>query len=199
MIFSAGTTKWHRIREQLLHSDLFSDSPAAQGPWKDKIRLVSGLLKNDYLRTLNASRFCLCPRGVTGWTQRLLDALALGCIPVLISDFTVFPFYNLLDYSKFAVFVRECEIPLIADILFAISSPPTPSAATILAQNTPTFSKSIAVGVTRESEMQIAGLSVRNALLYLSPYGHESSPTDLALRSLFHVKNPKPFPYWKWD
>ena len=48
----------------------------------------------------------------------------MGCIPVLISDYTVYPYQEMLDWTRFAVFIRESEIPLVGEFLLCGSIPP---------------------------------------------------------------------------
>lgn len=44
------------------------------------------------LAGMDRARFCLCPRGITPGTRRVFEALARGCIPVVVSDNWVLPF-----------------------------------------------------------------------------------------------------------
>jgi len=138
-------------------------SPAQQ--WKNRrLETVLGRKKHDrkeYLTLLGNSRFCLCARGVAGWAPRVFDAIAMGCIPVLISDYTVYPFQDLLDYTKFAVFVREGEVAVLQDILREIT-------------------------LERMEEMLLALKIVRSSFLYdhTRPMLEDYTPIDWALRSL---------------
>ena len=50
-------------------------------------------------RTRNAT-FCLVPTGYTASTRRFYEALAAGCIPVVISDQFPLPFRDALDWNK---------------------------------------------------------------------------------------------------
>lgn len=50
-------------------------------------------------RTRNAT-FCLVPAGYTASSRRFYEALAAGCIPVVISDHFPFPFSDVLDWSS---------------------------------------------------------------------------------------------------
>ena len=49
------------------------------------------------------SVFCLVLGEVEGWSLRLYDSIALGCIPVLVAEDVDLPFETALDYSEFAV------------------------------------------------------------------------------------------------
>lgn len=47
---------------------------------------------HSYVRELRQSQFCLHLRGDTTTSRRIFDALAAGCVPVLISDDAHLPF-----------------------------------------------------------------------------------------------------------
>ncbi|XP_062116523.1 probable arabinosyltransferase ARAD1 [Humulus lupulus] len=51
------------------------------------------------------SKFCLHIAGDTPSSNRLFDAIASHCVPVIISDQIELPFEDVLDYSKFCIFV----------------------------------------------------------------------------------------------
>lgn len=73
-----------------------------------------------YVQELKSSTFCLCPRGYASWSRRLFDSIMLGCIPVIIADDIVLPFEHFLDYSKFAVKIRDQDVPKLKEILLGI-------------------------------------------------------------------------------
>ncbi|BGP53963.1 hypothetical protein JCM8202v2_001535 [Rhodotorula sphaerocarpa] len=72
-----------------------------------------------YLGTLNASKFCLLPRGIPAWTTRTFEAIYAGCIPAFIVDRNLFPFQDILDYSKFSVTIPEADAHRVEEILAA--------------------------------------------------------------------------------
>ena len=45
-----------------------------------------------YVRELRESQYCLHLRGDTSTSRRIYDALAAGCVPVIISDDSHLPF-----------------------------------------------------------------------------------------------------------
>ena len=95
----------------------------------------------------------------------MIDSIGMGCIPVLISDYTVYPFQHILDYSKFALFLRESELPLLEEWLDSIP-------------------------LQRLEEMQMALKIVRNSFLYKSPHLLKRyGPVDLSLRALVLQRN----------
>lgn len=54
---------------------------------------------------MGSSKFCLNIAGDTPSSNRLFDAIAAHCVPVIISDDIELPFEDVLDYSEFSVFV----------------------------------------------------------------------------------------------
>lgn len=54
-----------------------------------------------------SSKFCLNIVGDTPSSNRLFDAISSHCIPVIISDDIELPFEDVLDYSKFCIFIRS--------------------------------------------------------------------------------------------
>jgi len=89
-------------------------------PWRDRglwAKLGGRAGMQEYISVLNNTKFCLVPHGVVGWTFRFGEAIIVGCIPVVISDYTVLPFADLIDFTKFVIFVKEYELPILQDIL----------------------------------------------------------------------------------
>ncbi|XP_022798901.1 exostosin-2-like [Stylophora pistillata] len=75
-----------------------------------------------YPDILQHATFCLVIRGVRLGQTTLLDALMMGCIPVVIGDDYILPFSDVLDWKRGAVHVVEKEINRIPAILREISS-----------------------------------------------------------------------------
>ncbi|XP_020574533.1 probable arabinosyltransferase ARAD1 isoform X3 [Phalaenopsis equestris] len=57
------------------------------------------------IKGMRSSDFCLHPAGDTPTSCRLFDAVLSLCIPVIVSDYIELPFEGMVDYSEFAVFV----------------------------------------------------------------------------------------------
>ncbi|XP_028766911.1 probable arabinosyltransferase ARAD1 [Neltuma alba] len=55
---------------------------------------------------MHSSKFCLNIAGDTPSSNRLFDAIASHCVPVIISDEIELPYEDVLDYSEFCIFVR---------------------------------------------------------------------------------------------
>ncbi|KAL7603111.1 hypothetical protein Lser_V15G18375 [Lactuca serriola] len=58
---------------------------------------------------MSSSKFCLNIAGDTPSSNRLFDAIVSHCVPVIISDEIELPFEDILDYSKFSIFVPASE------------------------------------------------------------------------------------------
>ena len=62
---------------------------------------------SDYLKRMMGSTFCLAPRGDTASSRRVYEAIATGCIPVIIADDLALPFAKRLRWQDFSVRVTE--------------------------------------------------------------------------------------------
>ncbi|KAF2288140.1 hypothetical protein GH714_004621 [Hevea brasiliensis] len=58
---------------------------------------------------MHSSKFCLNIAGDTPSSNRLFDAIASHCVPVIISDDIELPYEEVLDYSQFCIFVRTSD------------------------------------------------------------------------------------------
>lgn len=58
---------------------------------------------------MRSSKFCLNIAGDTPSSNRLFDAIASHCVPVIISDDIELPYEDVLNYSKFCIFIRTSE------------------------------------------------------------------------------------------
>ncbi|KAE9598720.1 hypothetical protein Lal_00022407 [Lupinus albus] len=54
---------------------------------------------------MHTSKFCLHPAGDTPSACRLFDAIVSLCVPVVVSDYIEFPFEDVIDYRKIAIFI----------------------------------------------------------------------------------------------
>ena len=64
---------------------------------------------NYYVKTLGNSKVSICPRGTGPSTIRMWESMAMGSVPVLISDSLQLPLADRVDWSKHIVFVPEKE------------------------------------------------------------------------------------------
>jgi len=65
---------------------------------------------NFYYSVMGDSRFCFVPAGLTAWSVHLFESFFHGCIPVIISDESLMPFQDLMDWNLFSI-----KVPRTAD------------------------------------------------------------------------------------
>lgn len=63
----------------------------------------------DASQGMHSSKFCLNIAGDTPSSNRLFDAIASHCVPVIISDDIELPYEDVLDYSEFCILVRTSD------------------------------------------------------------------------------------------
>lgn len=73
--------------------------------------------KQRYVEEILASQFVLCPRGLGPASHRLFETMALGRVPVILSDDWVAP--SGPDWAAFSLRVRESEIDRLPEMLRA--------------------------------------------------------------------------------
>ncbi|OVA20267.1 Exostosin-like [Macleaya cordata] len=76
--------------------------------------------KMNYIQSMKTSKYCICAKGFEVNSPRVVEAIFFECVPVIISDNFVPPFFEVLDWEKFAVFVPEKDIPNLKNILLSI-------------------------------------------------------------------------------
>ncbi len=60
---------------------------------------------------MSQSKFCLAPRGYAPTSFRLYESMALGSVPVYISDEFILPYFsNEIDWHEFCIFCRPGDI-----------------------------------------------------------------------------------------
>lgn len=62
------------------------------------------------------AHFCLHTEG-NGWGARVVDYMAMECLPLMVNDRMVFPYANILDWKTFSLHLRKRQIPDIPHIL----------------------------------------------------------------------------------
>uniref|UniRef100_A0A182N0E2 Exostosin-2 n=1 Tax=Anopheles dirus TaxID=7168 RepID=A0A182N0E2_9DIPT len=78
--------------------------------------------EHEYPAVLATGTFCLVARGVRLGQPTLLEAMAAGCIPVVMADNYVLPFGDLLDWELLAVRLYEAHLHTIVPVLRAVSA-----------------------------------------------------------------------------
>ncbi|GAB4852631.1 hypothetical protein Ancab_016845 [Ancistrocladus abbreviatus] len=76
--------------------------------------------KMNYIQHMKSSKYCLCPKGYEVNSPRIIEAIFYECVPVIISDNFVPPFFEVLNWEAFSVIVAEKDIPNLKDILLSI-------------------------------------------------------------------------------
>ncbi|XP_039030300.1 probable glycosyltransferase At5g03795 isoform X2 [Hibiscus syriacus] len=76
--------------------------------------------KMNYIQHMKSSKYCLCVRGYKVHTPRVVEAIFYECVPVIIADNFVPPFFEVLNWESFAVFVLEKDILNLKKILLSI-------------------------------------------------------------------------------
>nr|XP_043612321.1 probable glycosyltransferase At5g03795 [Erigeron canadensis] len=74
----------------------------------------------NYVDYMKSSKFCICAKGSEVNSPRVVEAIFYECVPVIMSDNFVPPFFEVLDWESFAVFIREKDIPDLKHILLSI-------------------------------------------------------------------------------
>ncbi|PWA89067.1 exostosin-like protein [Artemisia annua] len=70
-----------------------------------------------YLSEIVRSVFCLCPLGWAPWSPRLVESVALGCVPVIIADGIRLPFESVVPWSNISITVAERDVGKLGRIL----------------------------------------------------------------------------------
>ncbi|KAI3522761.1 hypothetical protein L1887_00811 [Cichorium endivia] len=75
----------------------------------------------NYIEYMKSSKFCICAKGYEVNSPRVVEAIFYECVPVIISDNFVPPFFEVLNWESFAVFLKEKDVPNLKNILVSIS------------------------------------------------------------------------------
>ncbi|KAI4322317.1 hypothetical protein L6164_022024 [Bauhinia variegata] len=70
-----------------------------------------------YQSEIARSVFCLCPLGWAPWSPRLVESVALGCVPVIIADGIRLPFPSAVKWPEISLKVAEKDVGKLAKIL----------------------------------------------------------------------------------
>ncbi|KAL5981794.1 putative glucuronoxylan glucuronosyltransferase f8h [Asimina triloba] len=70
-----------------------------------------------YQAEIARSVFCLCPLGWAPWSPRLVESVALGCVPVIIADGIRLPFPSTVPWPEISLSIPESDVPDLARIL----------------------------------------------------------------------------------
>ncbi|XP_044464655.1 probable glycosyltransferase At5g25310 isoform X2 [Mangifera indica] len=76
--------------------------------------------KMNYIQHMKNSKYCICPKGYEVNSPRVVEAIFYECVPVIVSDNFVPPFFEVLNWGAFSVIIAESEIPNLKNILLSI-------------------------------------------------------------------------------
>jgi hypothetical protein len=68
------------------------------------------------------SVFCLCPLGWAPWSPRLVESVALGCVPVIIADGIRLPFSSAVNWADISLTVAEKDVGKLDKILQRVAA-----------------------------------------------------------------------------
>ncbi|XP_055960478.1 probable glycosyltransferase At3g07620 [Mercurialis annua] len=96
--------------------------------WKDKdpsVKIFGPMppgvaSKMNYIQHMKSSKYCVCPKGYEVNSPRVVEAIFYECVPVIISDNFVPPFFDVLDWGAFSLILAEKDIPNLKEILLSI-------------------------------------------------------------------------------
>lgn len=96
--------------------------------WENKdpdIKIFEKLPKSknnrNYVQYMKTSKYCICAKGYEVNSPRVVEAIFFECVPVIISDNFVPPFFEILNWESFAVFIQEKDLPNLKNILLSIT------------------------------------------------------------------------------
>ncbi|TYH08351.1 hypothetical protein ES288_A07G007700v1 [Gossypium darwinii] len=96
--------------------------------WKDKdtdMKILGPMppgvaSKMNYIQHMKSTKYCICPKGYEVNSPRVVESIFYECVPVIISDNFVPPFFEVLDWGAFSIILAEKDIPNLKDILTSI-------------------------------------------------------------------------------
>ena len=86
-----------------------------QAVWRQKLylepdmRIVSAGIP-DYLTAVPNAHFCLHTEG-NGWGARVVDYMAMECLPLMINDRMIYSYANVIEWKSFAMHLLKRQIP----------------------------------------------------------------------------------------
>lgn len=96
--------------------------------WKDKdpdMKILGPMPhgvanKMSYIQHMKNSKYCICPKGYEVNSPRVVEAIFYECVPVIISDNFVPPFFEVLNWDAFSLILAEKDIPNLKQILLSV-------------------------------------------------------------------------------
>jgi hypothetical protein len=84
---------------------------------KTTIELPVEEARKQYIENISNSDFTLCTKGDSNSSYRFFEILSLGKIPLVVNTDCTFPLKNVLDYSKFSVFIDYRNLDNICEVI----------------------------------------------------------------------------------
>jgi hypothetical protein len=104
-----------KAAEALFRKDRLAMTPAERGLYCSQERCLGPASPYDYFLQLANSRFCLMIRGDMVISNRLVDCMRYGVIPVFLADNILalgLPFVSRVPWQEFSFFVDESRDPV---------------------------------------------------------------------------------------
>lgn len=80
----------------------------------------------EFIKNILNSDYTVCMRGVGNFSVRLYETLSLGRIPVFVDSDSPLPYEEWIDYRDYFVYVKETEVPYIAEKILEFHNNLTP-------------------------------------------------------------------------
>ena len=111
LFFYRGSRTTHPLREQLIEQ--FPDNCLDTGVhWAYN----EEDLKDQYKEDMSKTKFAVCPRGYGIGSFRLFEALASGCVPIILADGYKKPLEDILDWDEFSITLPESEYRRVEEV-----------------------------------------------------------------------------------
>ncbi|KAL4427672.1 hypothetical protein ABPG75_001761 [Micractinium tetrahymenae] len=90
--------------------------------WNDpEFKMIEGGAGGEYEDLLRTSKFCFTPLGF-GFGMRLVHAMLAGCVPIIVQEYTIQQFEDVLPFETFSIRLTNEDMPHLRDILKSISN-----------------------------------------------------------------------------
>ena len=117
-LFFSGASAGHRgieysqgVRAEV--TDLLAKEPGVFVP-----NATLRLDRATYAESMRSSKFCLAVSGY-GYGMRIVEAMAYGCIPLILEENVAMPYADLLPYEAFSLLVRRADVAGVPALLAA--------------------------------------------------------------------------------
>ncbi|XP_059446433.1 probable glycosyltransferase At5g03795 [Corylus avellana] len=104
-------------------NDTVEGAPTMERLWKGESKRVWNDTAEGYLLVddkIHKTKFCICPLGFPPNTAFIADSIRYGCVPVIFTSYTDFPFNDILHWNKFSIVLDEKDVYKVKHILNGI-------------------------------------------------------------------------------